>query len=204
MTDNVEVKRSYTVPILFLIMMVMLTLIIIFYSKYLLTDQARKTDQGQALTQRYNFALLFAERLHDGADGLLNAKTEAERIRSVRMLGEAEVAAGEAAALFGEATSRSSGQSSEEAGKPFFSTISSLMGSEGRLATIGEREGSLNAEETEVLIQARDAAAEMQEALGEFRPLTGEAGYRSMATKNEWVASAVKAGEALQRSFSAK
>ncbi|TFE31667.1 hypothetical protein [Cohnella luojiensis] len=197
MSDNVQNKRSYTVAILLIIVVVLMTFIIIFYSKYLLTKQSHTTDQGQRLAERYVYALIFAERLRDGSDGLLNAKSETERLRAARMLGEATLASGETLGLILAATERSTGKSGEEEAKPFISAMNAVIGAKSPMATIGEQEGPLTEEESAALNLVRDGAAQMRQALSGFRPPSGEAGYRQMVTIGDWVTNAVDASDAL-------
>ncbi len=197
MSENVQKKRSYTVAILLMISVVLMTFIIISYSKYLLTKQTHTTDQGQQLAEQYNYALIFADKLHDGSEGLLNAKSETDRLRAARMLGEATLASGETLGLILAAAERSTGKSGEEEAQPFISAMNAVIGAESRMATIGEHEGPLTEEESATLTLVRDGSAQMQQALSGFRPPSGEAGFRQMVTFREWVSNAVKASDAL-------
>ncbi|MCD9022999.1 hypothetical protein [Cohnella silvisoli] len=191
-------KRSYTVPVLLIIIMVLLTLIIIFYSKLLLTQQTHTTDQGKRLSEQYVYALIFAEKLHDGADKLLTAKTEVERLGAVRMLGQADIASGETSGLLVEARHLRSGQSKEEAAKPIVQAINAIIGEGSIIATVDKRDGPLTEQEIAALTVIRDGTAQMKEALNRFRPPSGEAGYRQMVTVGEWIQPALEAGKSLE------
>jgi hypothetical protein len=191
-------KRSYTVPILLILIIVLLTLIIIFYSKLILTQQTQTTDQGKRLAEQYVYAQVFADRLHNGVDGLLNAKSETDRIRAARMLGEANIAAGEASGLLTEASHLDSGKSKEEAAKQVVAAINTVMGVGSVIATIGEHEGPLTKVEIAALSAIRDGAEKMKDALNRFRPPTGEAGFRQMVTVSEWINPALDATKALE------
>lgn len=199
MSANAQNKRTYTIPILFIIIVVLMTLIIVIYSKYLLTKQTHTTDQGKQLSEQYNYALIYADRLHDGADLMLSANTEANRVRAARMLGEAQLASGETVGLFSEAAQLTTELSKEEASKPLFVAMNAVMGLDSPLTSIGEREGPLTDEQRTTLTLVRDGAAEMQEALGRFRPPSGEAGFRQMITVADWVPNAVEASKSLER-----
>jgi hypothetical protein len=199
MSDNVQTKRSYTAPIIFIVLVVLLTLIIVVYTKYLTTKQVHTTDQGKQLAEQYVYAQVYADRLRDGAEGLLNAKTEAERLRAVRLLGEADLASSETVGLFVEAAHLTSGQSREEAAKPLFAAMTAVMGEESALTAVGEHEGELTGEEIAMLTLVRDSAAQMQQALDKFRAPSGEAGFRQMVTVAEWVPNAVEASKSLEQ-----
>ncbi len=192
-------KRSYTVPILLVIIVVLATLIIIFYSKLLLTQQTHTTDQGLRLSESYNYAALFADRLHNGADELLNAESEVERLHAMRLLGEATVAADEATELLLEAAHLTSGQSREEAAKPILAAMTTVIGINSQLAKIGEHEGPLTKQEITALTVIRDGVVPMKEELNRFRPPSGEAGYRQMITVGDWINPALEASQKLEQ-----
>ncbi|MFC5467097.1 hypothetical protein ACFPPD_00070 [Cohnella suwonensis] len=196
MADETKAKRSYTVPVLLIMMMVMMTLIIVFYSKNLLIGQARETETGQRIAERYGFAEMFADRLQGGAEGMLNAKTTADKVKAAELLGGAKVAAGEAIVLFADADRQATGQSAEEAIKPYAEIANRIFGEGGALDGVGQREGALTERQVEALTLARDVAADVQKKLGAYRPLTGEAGYRQMEAGGQWIPSAAEAGKA--------
>lgn len=199
MSDKAQNKRTYTIPILYIVIVLMMTLIIVVYSKYLLTKQTHTTDLGKQLSEQYSYALIYADRLHDGADLLLSAKTESKRLQAAQWLGEAHLASGETVGLFVEAASLTTGQSREEASKPLFVAMNAVMGQEGPLASIGEIDGPLTDDQRAKLTIVRDAAAQMQEALNRFRPPSGEAGFRQMITIADWVPNAVDASKSLEQ-----
>jgi hypothetical protein len=192
-------KRSYMVPILLVIIVVLATLIMLFYSRLILTEQKQTTDQGLRLAERYGYAILFANRLHDGAEGLLNAKSEAHRLQAMKKLGEANIASGETAALLIEAAHLTLGKPREEAGKPIFKAINKVIGVGSKMAAIGEHEGPLTTDEISTLTTVRDGVAKMEEALGRFRLPSGEAGFRHMVTVGDWINPAREASEKLEQ-----
>ncbi|TVY00526.1 hypothetical protein [Cohnella terricola] len=191
-------KRSYTLAALFAAIVVLATFVIMAYSKYILSEQSHTTDKGLRLAERYGYAMTFADRLHEGAESLLVAKTETERIRAVKAIAEGRLAGGETLGLFIEAAHLDSGLSRTEAAKPIMEAMNAVVGAESPLATIGEHEGPLTEEETVFLTNVRDGAAKMQETLFRFRPPSGEAGYRQMITVGEWRAPALEASKQLE------
>ncbi|WP_256760183.1 hypothetical protein [Cohnella sp. WQ 127256] len=199
MSDSIVKKRSYTIPVLFIIMVIMTTLIIIYCSKYLLSQQEHTTDQGQRLAEQYNYALVFAGKLHDGADLLLTSKSQAETIRAAKMLGEANLASSETTSLFIEATQLKSGQTKEDASARLRIAMSAIVGPDNQMSTIGEHEGSLTQEEIAQLTLVRDGAAQMQQALNGFRPPSSEDGFRQMVRLGNWVEFAKGASLSLEQ-----
>lgn len=192
-------KRTYTVPVLLIIIVIMSTIIVIAYSKLLISQQQHTTDQGQRLAERYAYATIFADRLRDGTDGLLNAKSEVERLQAMKQLGEAVIASGETSGLFLEAAHLDSGLDREEAAKPIFLALNSFMGPDGIITKLAEHEGPLSTGDSASLTIIRDGASQMQEELKRFRPPSGEAGFRQMMTLKEWVAPALDATQVLEK-----
>ncbi|WP_239617424.1 hypothetical protein [Cohnella mopanensis] len=199
MSANVQSKRSYTAPIIFVVLVVLMTLIIVVSTKYLFMKQTHTTDQGKQLAEEYNYALIYADRLHNGTDLMLSAKSEADRMRAARMLGEAHLASGESLGLFLEAQRLTTGQSTEETGNPIIVAMNTVFGEKSILASVGEHEGTLTEQEIAMLTLVRDGAAQMQQALNRFRPPSGEAGFRQMVTVADWVPNVVEASKYLEQ-----
>ncbi len=194
-----KIGKSYGIGAMLVAIVVLMSLVIMGYSKYVLEEQARKTERGQRLAERYVYAQVFAERLRDGAEGFLVAKTETERIRAAKRIAEARMAGTEALELLIEAERAASGLSREEASKPVMEAANAVIGTDGSLAAIGESGGPLTDAEAALLADVRDAAAGIEEALKGFRAPSGEVGYRQMATLGEWKPYALEASASLQR-----
>lgn len=192
-------KRTFTVPILLIIIVIMSTLIVILYSKLLISQQQHTTDQGQRLSEQYSYALLFVDRLQNGADTLLNAKSDADKQHAMKMLGEATIASGETLGLLVEAAHLDSGLDREEAAKPLMLAFNAFIGLEGIVTKLEERESPLSSDEIVALTILRDGGKQMQESLKRFRPPSGEAGFRQMMTLSEWIAPALDAAKKLER-----
>jgi len=197
--ENSTKKRSPAAAIVFVAIVVLLTFVVMAYSKYILSEQAHTTDKGMRLAERYGYALVFADRLHEGAESLLVAKTEAEKVRAVKSLAEARLAGGETAGLLVEAVHLETKKKREEAAKPIMEAMNAVIGAESPMATIGESEGGLTDEETAFLTNVRDGAAKIQETLGRFRPPSGEAGFRQMIKIGEWRGPALDAAAQLEQ-----
>ncbi|XID95384.1 hypothetical protein ACF3MZ_13085 [Paenibacillaceae bacterium WGS1546] len=192
-----EGKRSYTLAILYVIIVVLLTLIILSYSKYILERQAFTTFKGQKLAERFAYAQVFADRLHDGAEAMLAASTDNEKIRAAALLAEGRFAGGETLGLFIEARSLDSGLKRTEVTAPLMEAFNAVAGAESPLAAILEGEGPLTEEQISFLASVRDAMGEMEELLLARRPPTGEVGFRQMITLKEWVPDVLEAVDIL-------
>lgn len=181
-------KRSFTVPILLIVVTVLTTLSIMFYSKSLLHDQREKTEIGQRLAEGYNYTVIFADRLHSGAQELLDAKSDAERLDAKEQLGAAAVAGGEAVRFLTEALPYSLKRDlREEEMKAIQDAMNAVL---EQIRDVGEHDGPLTADESGDLTRISDVASNMREALQSFRPPSGEAGYRQMVTGGAWVEAA--------------
>ncbi|MBW5444900.1 hypothetical protein GE107_02325 [Cohnella sp. CFH 77786] len=193
-----EGKRTYTVPVLLLILTVMAILLVFVASKLLLAQQKESKETGERLAQQYNYTLIFADRLREGADRLLRDESAANRIAAKKLLGEAAMAGDVSLGLLAEASSRASGKPLKEALKPLSEAMGKIMGEQsGSLYGVAEHEGPLTAAEKDLLAAVRDGAAAMKDKLSVFRPPTGDAGYRSMAAGAGWVDPAADAGRTL-------
>jgi len=195
----VERKRTYTVPVLLILLTLLAILIVLVYSKLLLLQQEQSKEEGKRLSERYNYALIFADRLKNGSDALLKDGSMTERLKAKEQLGEATMAAGETMGILTEAVHRDSGQSYEEAFKPLSEAMTKMMSEQsGHVYGVAEHEGPLTQEEKDMLLIVRDGAAKMEEELLKFRPPSVDAGFRSMAAGQDWVGPALAAGKALE------
>lgn len=193
-----EGKRSYTVPILLLMMTGLAILLVLFFSKLLIAEQAANTEAGKRLAEKYQYALLFADRLHSGSDLLLREGPAPERLKAKMLLGEAVTASGETVGLLAEAVRRHTGQTYEEAYKSLLEAMTAMIGEQsGKIYSVAEHEGPLTGEEKELLLAVRDAAAGMKEQLTTFRLPNSDAGYRNMAAGEGWSEPALKAADIL-------
>jgi len=197
--ENNPKKRSPAAAVAFIAIVVLMTLVVMAYSKYILSEQSHTTDKGMRLAERYAYAQLFADSLHDGAESLLVAKTETEKVRAVKALAEARLAGGETAGLLIEAVLAETKQKREEASAPILEAMNAVIGAESPMAAIGEREGPLTEEEAVFLTNVRDSAAAMQETLKRFRAPSGEAGFRQMIKMgDDWRAPTLEASKQLR------
>lgn len=192
-----EGKRTYTVPILLIIVTVLTILLVLAYSKLLLSQQRQAAEEGLRLAEQYEQAALLANRLQDGAEALLQGAA-ADRPQAAWLLGEADGAKKEALKLFKDASSRTDEPSSEDADKQLQDAMDALFAeSGGVLSRLAEQAEPLSSEQKAMLQAVRDGAASMNESLGRFRLPTVDSGYRSMAAGVDWVEPALEAGRSL-------
>lgn len=186
-------KKSYTVPVLFVIIVALAILCILFYSKILLNGQNEKSDKGMGLSEKYVFAQTYASTLREGAMQLLAAKTEIERMQAKEKLGEARFASMEAVGLIGDALRMQDGLTDEQLKPVTEGLLKSLWSPDSPLFGVGEHEGPLTEPEISMLSEVSANAAKAQEALNKFLAPSGVAGYRIMADGGEWIDAALEA-----------
>ncbi len=192
-----EGKRNYTVPILLVIVTVMAILLVLAYSKLLLTQQQQAVEEGRRLADQYEQAVILANRLHDGADALLQGAV-ADRVQAAWLIGEADGVKKEALKLFEGATAIADTPSSEDTAEQLQAAMDALFAeSDSALHRMAEQTEPLSADQTALLQAVRDGAASMNESLGRFRLPTVDSGYRSMAAGADWVEPARQASHVL-------
>lgn len=191
-------KRSYTVPILLIILTILAIVLVLAYSKLLLAQQDQAIKDGKRLSEQYNYTLIFADRLEGGAEALLQEHAATDRIKAARLFGEADSLKSEVLAMLTEAVDRSDTPSHEETTDKLQAAVAALFSESDRtLSSLAEQAGPLTADQTGLLQIVHESAAGMNEALGRFRPPTVDSGYRSMSAGADWVDPALAAGHAL-------
>ena len=192
-------KRSYTVPILYLALTIMAILLVLSYSKQLLTQQELTLKDGKRLASQYDYALIFADRLHDGAELLLQGNSSADMLKAAVRVGEADAVKAEAGGIFAAALDRGGSSADGESPHDRIEAALAALFDESGGAAIGlaEQEAPYSADQIERLQAVKDASAAMREALSRFRPPTVDAGYRSMAAGVDWVDAAASAAQSL-------
>ena len=192
------VKRTYTVPVLLIVLTLLAILMVLVYSKLLLTQQAQSIKEGKLLSEQYQDALIFADRLHEGAELLLQEHSTTVRAQAALLLGEAVGVKNDALSLLTEAADRSDSSSNAETAQQVEAAVAALFAESGIvIGGIAEQAGPITEDQTRLLQTVRDGAMAMDEALGRFRPPTVDSGYRSMAAGADWIDPALAAGQAL-------
>lgn len=186
-------KRTYTAPVVFVIMVTLGILCILFYSKQLLAEQSEKTDRGMRLSERYVFTETYAKLVREGATLMKDATTEVGRLQAKEKLGEARFASMEAVALLGEALRMKTGRTAKELQPEVEALRKALASEDGALYTVGEHEGPLTEAEKAMLAEIASLAAKAEAALDVYLAPSGEAGYRIMAEGGEWIDAALEA-----------
>ncbi|MBO9597108.1 MAG: hypothetical protein J7559_04695 [Cohnella sp.] len=191
-------KKSYTVPVLLVCIVILAILCIMFYSTNLLNQQNEKSDRGMRLAEKYVFSQTYASLLREGAKQLLEATSETDRLQAKEKLGEARFASMEAVGLIGEALRMKDGMTEEEAKPVKERLLSALYSPDSPLYSVGEHDGPLTDAERTMLADIASGAAKAEEALGKFRAPSGVAGYRIMAGGGEWLDAVLEAKASLE------
>jgi len=194
---EVKQKRSYTVPVLLVCIVILAILCIFIYSSNLLSGQNEKSDRGMRLSEKYVFSQTYASLLREGAEQLLGASSETDRLQAKQKLGEARFASMEAVGLIGEALIKKEGRTEDEAKLAKEQLLAALWSPDSPLYTVGEHEGPLTDAERKMLESIALNAADAEKALGKFRAPSGVAGYRIMADGGEWQDTVLEAKNSL-------
>lgn len=184
-------KRSYTIPVMLVIMTLMVLAIVILMSKYLVLQQEERLQDGKRLAEKYEEAALFAQKLQNGADLLLTSSGGREA-EGKMLLAQAAAHARHFADLLAEAESREKKIRVSEAREQYAAEMEQLL---GKLGAGGEPGQWFSAPDPALLENVRDEAAKMSEALKSFRLPTVDAGFRMMAAGEGWLEPALAAAE---------
>lgn len=193
MEENIK-KRSYTVPVLLVLIFIVMVLLVMSYSKLLLLQQSEMTDKGEALAKSYSHAVRMADNLSQAMEELRSGEPD-KQLQAMKRLGEASVAAEAAAPLFVEARLLSSAGKRSELMEEIDREREVLFDEGGKLGGLGMHQGELTETELAVADAVQEASAQLTAKLATFRPPSGEAGYRQMSAGGAWVAVAAEASE---------
>jgi len=182
-------KRTYTVPVLLLVLTVLATLIIVLYSRLLLDGQADKTNKGRELADEYNACLAYASLLGNGARDLSASGNAADRLPVKEQLGQIPPVSGQCAKALAEAGPGSGGTSAVAA---------SMEAIWNKLRPIGNHDGALTPEEKAVLQTLADGGAKLEQTLRRYEVPTGDDRLRQMAAGVEWTGPAQQAAKQLE------
>ncbi|MFC5532118.1 hypothetical protein [Cohnella yongneupensis] len=190
-------KRSFTVPVLLLIIVTLAILCILFYSKNLLSGQNEQSEAGKRLAEKYVNAQAYAALLQGGAEQLLNATSEIDRLHAKEKLGEARFALGETQSLIADAIRLQSGQSDEQIEASLSGMNKALGAEDSLLNTAGEHDGPLTESEKTALTAVVAVAKDAEAALKRYLVPSGVGGYRIMADGGEWIDAVMEAKSSL-------
>lgn len=187
-------KRSYTIPILLIVITAMAIGLVALYSKVLLDGQSLKTDRGERLASSYNYCLALANTLNNGASELAPSQTAAERLPVKIKIGQVQLMSGECSAALIE-SGKLSGQTKEQATEAVATALQAVW---AKLEPIGDHDGPLTDEEQAAIQLIQAAGSELEETLQAYAVPTGGDRFRQMAAGVDWTAPAQKAVKQLQ------
>ncbi len=188
-----EAKRSYTVPVLLALMVILGIIIVTLLTRLLVAEQKIRTEEGRRLAEQYAACLAFGEGLNREAEALAAADSPVDRLPVKARLGALMPLAQPCAELLAEAAGRT-GEDREQAAagiREAFRTV------EERLLPAGDHEGPLTEDEARLAAVAAEAGAAWTEALRVYRVPDSEQNYRIMAGGGPWIEVAGRAAAAL-------
>ncbi len=188
-------KRTYTVPILLILLTLMAILIVVLFSRLLLDNQSLKTERGHRLAERYASCQSYANALEEYASGMLSAKDEGSRMAAQALQGGLGPTGDECRGLLYEAGIRA-GASKEEALNGAAQPIAAIR---EKLDPIGKQGGEPAAADRKTLETIHGGAVELQQTLQSYAVPTGDQRYRQMQAGVEWLPVARQALNQLQQ-----
>lgn len=188
-----ETKRSYTVPILLVLMVIMGIVIVTLLTRLLVAEQKIRTEEGRQLAAQYAACVAFGEGLDREAEALAAADSPVDRLPVKARLGALMPLAQPCAELLVEAAGRA-GEDRERAEADIRAALRTV---EERLLPAGDHEGPLTEDEARLAAAAAEAAAAWTEALRVYRVPDSDQNYRIMAGGGPWIEAARQAAAAL-------
>ncbi|MBN2983300.1 MULTISPECIES: hypothetical protein [Cohnella] len=187
-------KRSYMAPIVVILLTVMGILLVLLYSRVLLDDQSRKTEQGKRLASNYTYCQYYSSLLQEGAEAMLAAAEPWERLPAAQSFGKLTVVGAECSpALIQSGTL--SGQDQAAATDAVTVPIQKINET---AASIGGHDGPLAEAETTMLRRLAEAGAKLEETLASYSVPTKDASFRLMASGADWTEPAQEAAKQLK------
>lgn len=188
-------KRSYTVPILLVIATILLFVIVVLFSKLLLTEQSAKTDKGIRLASSYNYCLLLANTLNNDVGDMAETDNAAARLPLKGKVGKLALATGECGTGVMVKAQTLNGSTDKQAMEALNGALQPLS---AKLDTLGDHEGPLTADELKTVKLVHDAGVQLEQTLKEYSLPTSDDRYRQMAAGAEWPDVALRAFKQLQ------
>lgn len=187
-------KRTYTVPVLLVIATILVFVIVVLFSKLLLTEQSAKTDEGMRLASSYNYCTAFAGLLNNEVGNLANTADAVARLPVKEKIGQIGIALGECANVLYQAQTKN-GVKKEDASAAISDVMQTLS---GKLENLGNHDGRLTDEELATVKTMQAAGAEIGKTLQAYAVPTGNDRYRQMAAGAEWPGVAMQAFKQMQ------
>ncbi|MBB6675572.1 hypothetical protein [Cohnella nanjingensis] len=188
-------KRTYTVPVLLILMTLMAILIVVLFSRVLLDSQSLKTERGHRLAERYTYCQAYASALEEYSAGMLSAKDEGGRLAAQTLQGRLAPTGGECLGLLYESGIRA-GEAKDQATSAVTLPLNAIQ---DKLEPIGLKGGELSADERKTLETVHAGAVELEQTLQAYSVPTGDQRYRQMQAGVEWLPVARQARDQLQQ-----
>jgi len=189
-----ETKRSYAIPIMLVIMVILGIIIVTLLTRLLVAEQRIHTDEGKRLAGGYAACISLGEEAVLALEAMLAAETAVERLPVKAQLGALKPLADRCAELLAEAAARA-GEDPRQADGALRAALDAIA---AKLGPVGHHEGPLAENERSMIEAALDAANAWSDALGVYRVPESDQNYRLMAGGGPWIEAARKASALLR------
>jgi len=187
-------RRSYKIPVLLLIMVILGIIIVTLFTRLLVAEQRLVTSEGKRLAQGYAACVSLGAQAVPALEALLAAETAVARLPVKAQLGALKPLADGCAELLAEAAARA-GEDPQEAEADVREALDTLA---AKLGPVGNHEGPLTESERAMAEAALETAKAWSEALRAYRVPESDQNYRLMEGGGPWVDAAGKAASLLE------
>lgn len=178
-----EKKRTYTVPVLLIIATLLVFVIVVLFSKLLLTEQSAKTDNGKRLASSYNYCLALASTLNNDVGRLADTNSSTARLPIKGDIGKLDLEMGECGVGVIVKAQELNGTKQDQAMLAINDAFKTLK---DKVVNLGNHDGPLTEGELKTVQTVQAGGAEIFKTLQEYTLPTGDDRYRQMASNVEW------------------
>jgi len=187
-------RRSYTIPVMLVIMVILGIIIVTLLTRLLVAEQRLVTHEGKRLAKGYAACVSLGAQAVPALEALLSAETAVDRLPVKAQLGALKPLADDCAELVVEAAGRE-GQDPPEAEAAFREALDRIA---AKFGPVGNHEGPLTESERAMAEAALEAAKAWSDALRVYRVPESDQNYRLMEGGGPWVDAAGQAASLLQ------
>ena len=187
-------RRSYTIPVMLLIMVILGIIIVTLLTRLLVTEQRLVTHEGKRLAKGYAACVSLGAQAVPALEALLAAETAVDRLPVKAQLGALQPLADGCTELIAEAAARA-GNNPPEAEAAVRDALDRIA---AKFGPVGNHDGPLTEGERAMVEAALDTAKAWSDALRVYRVPESDQNYRLMEGGGPWVDAAVRAASLLE------